>query len=66
MLCTCMIFQIVSKGDSTLIVTLDDILVANVVANFLEEAMEPDDLLESMESHVFQFRAGEGDRALLL
>src|SRR5579859_7005709 len=53
-LCTCMMFQIVSKGDSALIVTVDDILVADVVAYFLEEAEEPDWLLECVEeSHIF-------------
>src|SRR5579859_3345340 len=45
-LCSCKMFRIVSKGDSALIVAVDDILVANVVAYFLEEAMEPDELLE--------------------
>src|SRR5579859_491898 len=67
MLCTCMVFRIVCEGDSTLIVTVDGILVADVVADFFEEAVEPDEVLEGMkESHVFRFRAREGDRALLL
>ena len=62
-----MVFGIVCEGDSALIVAVDDILVADVGDDFLEEAVEPDELLESMEeSHVFRFRAGESDRALLL
>ena len=62
-----MVLWIVSKGDSALIVAVDGILVIDVVADFFEEAVEPDEFLESVEeSHVFRFRAGEGDRALLL
>ena len=62
-----MVFGIVCKGDSALIVAIDEILIADIVADFFEEAVEPDELLESVEeSHVFRFCAGEGDRALLL
>src|SRR5579859_6663358 len=67
MLCTCMVFRMVCEGHSTLIVTVDGILVADVVADFFEEAVKPDLLLECVEeSHVFRFCAGEGDRRLLL
>src|SRR5579859_97558 len=67
MLCTCRVFQIVCKGYSTLIVAVDSILVADVVADFFEEAVKPDLLLECVEeSHVFRFCAGEGNRHLLL
>src|SRR5579859_6704956 len=67
MLCTCMVFQIVCEGDSTLIVTIDDVLIADLISDFSEEAEEPDLLLECMEeSHVFRFWAGEGDHRLLL
>ena len=62
-----MMFGIVSKGDSALIVAVDGVLVIDVIADFFEEAAEPDEFLESVEeSHVFRFCAGEGDRALLL
>ena len=67
MFCSCMVFGIVCEGDGALIVAVDGVLIADVVSDFFEEAVEPDELLESVEeSHVFRFRAGEGDRALLL
>ena len=62
-----MMFRIVSKGDGALVIAIDDVLVVDIVADFLEEAMEPDELFEGVEKgHVFRFRTGEGDRALLL
>ena len=67
MLCTCMVFGIVGEGNGALIVAIDGVLIIDVVADFFEEAVEPDELLESVEeSHVFRFRAREGDRALFL
>src|SRR5579859_2145317 len=66
-LCTCMVLRIVCEGDCALIVAVNDILIADVVSDFSEEAEEPDLLLECVEeSHVFRFCAGESDRALLL
>ena len=51
-----MVFRIVGKCDGALIVTVDDVLIVDVVANFFEEAEEPDLLLESVENrHVFRF-----------
>ena len=36
------VLRIVSKGDSTLIVTIGDVLIVDVIVDFFEEAMEPD------------------------
>ena len=59
-LCSCVVFRIMGKGNSALIVTVDDVLIVDVVADFVEEAVESDKLLEGMEeSHVFRFHAGE-------
>ena len=48
MLCTCMVFGIVSKGDGALIVAENGVLLVGIVANLLEEAVEPDEFLESV------------------
>lgn len=57
-----MMLWIMCKSYSTLIVTINDILVADVVADLSEKAKELDLLLKSVkESYVFQFGAGEGD-----
>src|SRR5579859_3324325 len=54
MLCTCMVFRIVCEGDSTSIVAIDDVLIADFISDFSEEAEEPDLLHECMEeSNVF-------------
>ena len=37
-----MVFRIVGKCDGALIVTVDDVLIVDVVANFFEEVEEPD------------------------
>ena len=67
MLCTCMMLGVVCEGDCALVVAMDDVLVADVVADFFEKAVEPDKLFEGVEeSHVFRFCAREGDRCLLL
>ena len=64
---TSIMFQIVSEGDSALVVTIDDVLIADVIADFVEKAEEPDVLLKCMEkNYVFGFHAGEGDCHLLL
>ena len=62
MFCTCMVLEIVRKGDGALVVTVDDVLIVDVIADFFEKVEEPDLLLEGMEEcHVFRFGAGEGD-----
>ena len=43
-----MMFRIVSKGDSALVVAVDDVLAVNIVADFVEEGEEPDLLLEGV------------------
>ena len=54
------VFRIVCKCDGALVVAVDDVLIADVVADFFEEAEEPDLLLERMkECHVFRFSRGE-------
>src|SRR5579859_2721688 len=67
MFCTSVVLRIVCEGDCALIVAVDDVLIADVVADFSEKAEEPDLLLECVKNgHVFRFRTGESDRALLL
>src|SRR5271170_3222223 len=62
MLCTSVVFRVVRQCDCTLVVAIDEILIADIVADFSEEAEEPDLLLEGMEDgHVLGFHAGEGD-----
>src|SRR5579859_374655 len=64
---TSVVLRIVCEGDCALIVAINDVLIADAVTDFAEKAEEPDLLLECVEeSHVFRFRSGEGDRALLL
>ena len=61
-LCMSMVFRIVCECNRTLIVDVDDVLIADVVADFSEKTEESYLLLESVKkSHVFQFRDGEGD-----
>src|SRR5271170_4864299 len=63
MFCTSVpVFRVVRQRDGTLVVAIDEILIADIVADFSKEAEEPDLLLEGMEDgHVLGFRAGEGD-----
>ena len=62
MFCTSVVLRVVRQRDGTLVVAIDDILIADIVANFSEEAVELDLLLERVEDgHVLRFRAGEGD-----
>src|SRR5579859_8060833 len=64
---TSVVLRIMCEGDCALIVAVNDILIADVVTNFSEKAVEPDLLLEGLkDSHVFRFHTGECDRALLL
>ena len=61
------VFWIVCKCDGALVIAVDDVLVVDIVADFSEEAEEPDLLLESVEeSHVFGFGGGESNCRLLL
>ena len=61
------VFWIVCKCDGALVIAVDDVLVVDIVADFSEEAEEPDLLLESVEeSHIFRFCVGEGDCWLFL
>ena len=41
-LCTCMMLRIVCKGDGTLTVTVDEVLIVDIIADLLEEAVELD------------------------
>ena len=45
MLGSSVVFRTVSECDSALVVCVDNVLVADVVANFIEKAEEPDLLL---------------------
>ena len=49
MLYMSVVFWIVGKCDSALIVVINDVLVADVVADFSEETQEPGLLLERVE-----------------
>ena len=58
----CIVLQIVSESNCTLIIAVNDVLIADVVADFVEEAVQPDEFLEGMkESPVFRFSAEERD-----
>ena len=62
MLGTSVVFRIVCECDGALIVGVDDVLIADVVADFFEKAEEPDLLLKGMwNCHVFRFGCGECD-----
>src|SRR5271170_1530752 len=62
MFCTSVVFRVVRQPDGTLVVTIDDILIADIVADFSEEAVEPDLLLDGVEyGHILRFHTGEGD-----
>ena len=57
----CVMLRILSERDSTLTVGVDGVLVADVVSQFLENSVDPDLLLESVEyRHVLRFRSREG------
>lgn len=60
-----MVLEVVGKRNGTLVVAVDDVLVADIVANFTEEPQEPDLFLEAMEErHIFRFGGGQSDGAL--
>ena len=55
-LCVSMVFWVVCECDRTLVVGVNDILIADVVADFSEKTEESYLLLESVKkSHVFRF-----------
>lgn len=60
-------FRVVSKCDDTLAVGVDDVLVADIVAEFLEETVNPNLFLQIMgKCYVFRFRSREGNIILFL
>src|SRR5271169_1432992 len=62
MLGSCMMFWVVCECDGALAVSVNDILIADIIAEFLEKAVYPDQLFQSMEEcHVLWFCAREGD-----
>ena len=60
-------FWILCEGNGALAVSVDDVLIAGIIAELLEETVDPDLFFESVEDcHVLRFCTGEGDGALLL
>ena len=48
-LCTSVVFWIVSKCDGALTVAVDGVLIANIISDFVDEVKDPDLFLECMK-----------------